>query len=391
MSPSQDDPDQTPLRFRQVYYLAGFDTRSARFYHQLYESQAALQQPVNGCRYRVDAPYPSAPHATTWMIDAQCGEHRVQTRYSFLQWNDIVRDHWPASTLRVAATIPALYWRFATNGVLGQTWRLSRAFFWMLILPLLFALASAAAAIVGGTAAAWLAGAVGQAAHAGAAAIATFAAIFLAGLFHAERQRVFWLMRAWNFMLHWAGPGAAPLQQRWDEFAGQIDIDLQTQVADEVLIIGHSAGAMAAIAVAESWLARANGGARPAKVKLVTIGNATPILSTIPQAGWFREQIARVGASRMPWIDFTAPSDPLCHALVDPFTSCGLPLPARDSYRLKSARFDRMFDPAEYAPIRGDYFRIHFQYLMATRHPVENDYFQLTAGPQPLLVDASAR
>jgi len=49
-----------------------------------------------------------------------------------------------------------------------------------------------------------------------------------------------------------------------------------------------------------------------------------------------------------------------------------------------------MFKPENYAKVRRDYFRIHFQYLMSTWQPVENDYFLLTAGPRPLVVDASA-
>jgi hypothetical protein len=85
-------------------------------------------------------------------------------------------------------------------------------------------------------------------------------------------------------------------------------------------------------------------------------------------------------------MEITAPSDPLCYALVNPFSACGLATPTRSSFQLKSARFDKMFDPPEYALLRKDFFRIHFQYLMATRHPVENDYFSLTAGTRPLIV-----
>ena len=48
-----------------------------------------------------------------------------------------------------------------------------------------------------------------------------------------------------------------------------------------------------------------------------------------------------------------------------------------------------MFEPARYAEVRRDFFRIHFQYLMATERPVDNDYFSLTAGPRPLHIDLS--
>jgi hypothetical protein len=92
----------------------------------------------------------------------------------------------------------------------------------------------------------------------------------------------------------------------------------------------------------------------------------------------------------MPWVDYTAPADPLCYALVNAFSACGLPAPLRKDFRVKSARFDRMFEPAAYAAARRNFFLIHFQYLMATRYPVDNDYFSLTAGPKRLVVEAIA-
>ena len=219
------------------------------------------------------------------------------------------------------------------------------------------------------------------------AAAGGFIATMALTLFACERQRVFWLMRAWTFMIDWA---RRPEQthQRWTRFARQIDAELADEPADEVLIVGHSAGAMAAISLAERWLARADeAGPRPAHVKLMTVGNATPLLGVIPEAGWFRAQIAAVGASSMIWMEYTAPADPLCYALVDPFLACGLPPVTRRGYRIKSARFDKMFDPATYRRIRRDFFQIHFQYLVATDRPVDNDYFTLTAGPRPLPID----
>lgn len=390
-------PSPEPARVgrRLVYYLAGFDTRSARSYHQLYQTEAKLQQAVNACEYEVSDPDADGPHAVTWRVTARHADGaQVETRYSFLQWNDIVREHWPASSARVAASVPSVYWKLWLNGAIGKTWQLSRPFGWMLVLPLLYCavgLVAAAAAAFGGAALAarWApGGGIAAMALAGAAAGALVAQ---GALVATERSRVFWLMRAWKFMLYWGREGSDPLQARWEAFAQKIETDLQAGPVDEALIVGHSAGAMVAIAVAERWLALDRQGRPPSeKVKLVTLGNATPILGLIPEAAWFRRQIAVVGASDMPWIDFTAPSDPLCYALVNPFTACGLPVPSRSSYRVKSARFDRMFRPEDYALVRRDYFRIHFQYLMSTWQPVENDYFRLTAGPHALVVDASA-
>ena len=378
-----------PVARRRVYYLAGFDTRSPRFYHQLYREGAEQQQQVNGWGYRVGELVAGPAHSSHFDIRSEGPVGRVDTTYTFLQWNDIIRLHWPASTLRVAASIPAFYWHYARHGCLARTRVLARPFYWMIMLPLLYMLVGAGVAVLGGLGMALLAEA-GQfsAPVSGLMAGATTLALLAGTLVLSEQQRVFWLMRAWTFMLAWARqPGS--LEERWAGFARQIDEDLLADPVDEVLIVGHSAGAMAAISLASHWLERApSAGPRAGHVKLMTIGNATPLLGLIPEAGWFRQQIARVGASAMPWMEYTAPADPLCYALVDPFTACGLAPVKRPGYRIKSARFDRMFDADKYRKIRRDFFKIHFQYLVATDHPVDNDYFSLTAGPRPLAVVA---
>ncbi|MBL8303230.1 MAG: hypothetical protein JNM26_10705 [Ideonella sp.] len=370
---------------RRVYYLAGFDTRSPRFYHQLYRTQAERQQAINGCRYAVGELQPVDEHSARFEVHADGPGGPVHTTYTCLQWNDIVRAHWPASTLRVAAGIPAFYRHYGRTGCLRRTRELSRPFYLIMMLPLWYVLVGAVLALLAAVAASGLA----QRAGAGgglslAAAAAGFVATMAFTLFACERQRVFWLMRAWTYMIDWA---RRPEQThaRWARFARQIDAELAAEPADEVLIVGHSAGAIAAISVAERWLARAaETGPRPAHVKLMTVGNITPVLGVIPEAGWFRAQIVAVGASSMTWMEYTAPTDPLCYALVNPFRACGLPPLTRPGFRIKSARFDKMFEPATNRRMRRDLFQNHFQYLVATDRPVDNDYFTLTAGPRPL-------
>lgn len=385
-NPAADEPHVTR---RRVYYLAGFDTRGPRFYHQLYRTESERQQAINGCRYTVGDLQPGAAHSSHFTVHTEWAGGEVDTRYTFLQWNDIIRAHWPASTLRVAASIPAFYLHYGRSGGLRRTRELARPFYLMMMLPLWYVLAGGLLGLLAGLGAAWLAQAQGLGpAAAAACGLAAFALLLAGTLVACERQRVFWLMRAWTFMIDWARhPG--PTRERWESFAAQIDAELATEPADEVLIVGHSAGAMAAISVADRWLARANvAGPRPTHVKLMTVGNATPLLGVIPEADWFRAQIAAVGASEMTWMEYTAPADPLCYALVDPFVGCGLAPVKRPGYRIKSARFDRMFDPADYRKIRRDFFKIHFQYLVATCRAVDNDYFSLTAGPRRLPIDA---
>ena len=374
-----------PVRRRLVYYLSGFDPRGARFYHQLYQSEAALQQVVDGCRYEVSGRTHDGPHATTWTVQAEAGEQRLETRYTFLGWDDIVRAHWPGRSAAIGA-MPGFYWRYMVAGCLGQTFRCSPRFFWSLMAPIVFTAIALLLAATASLATAWLAS------HAGAGGwialmlgLAVAAGTVALAVAVADRVRLPWVVRICLFTLQWGRTGPQPFEQRWAAFADKIQRDLAAYPADEVLVVGHSVGAAVAVAVVERWLTL-NGGQppRPGLVKLLTLGQLVPMLGLIPQAGWFRRQLAAVGEAEVPWLDYTAPSDPLSFALVDAFAACGLASPARASYRVRSARLDRMFPPAAFAPLKRDAFRIHFQYLMSTRLPVPNSYFRLTAGSDPL-------
>jgi hypothetical protein len=129
----------------------------------------------------------------------------------------------------------------------------------------------------------------------------------------------------------------------------------------------------------------ATAGSRP--IKLLTLANVVPMVSLVRGTDRVARAVQAMAGRQVPWLDYTSPHDPLCYALVDcqqlasASRADGTGQPA---YRLRSARFDKMFAPADYAVLKRDPFRMHFQYLMASDVPADNDFFTLTAGPWPL-------
>ena len=112
---------------------------------------------------------------------------------------------------------------------------------------------------------------------------------------------------------------------------------VRQQADDEVLVVGHSSGAiMAAIIVARA-------------------------LRIAP--------------------------DGCCFALCDPFAACGVERHASDGVHLKllNPRFATLFDAAAYRALKRDKFKLHFQYLRATGKPGAYNYFDITAGPLSLV------
>jgi pimeloyl-ACP methyl ester carboxylesterase len=160
---------------------------------------------------------------------------------------------------------------------------------------------------------------------------------------------------------------------------------------DEVLVVGHSSGAMLAASVVARALARDPSLLdQDGRVALLTLGQCIPVLSYQPEAAAFRRELASLrAAAELAWIDMTAPPDGCCFALMDPTEVCqdGLLDEARSDGGPKrlSPRFAQSFSSQRYRSIRRDKYRCHFQYLMATERPAAFDYFTVTAGPLRLV------
>ena len=92
----------------------------------------------------------------------------------------------------------------------------------------------------------------------------------------------------------------------------------------------------------------------------------------MPEAEWFRRHLRVAGsasAGGVAWLDFSAPPDGACFALVDPVIAAvpayRRPEGAPPCPKILNARIMDLIDPATYAKVKRDWIRVHFQYLMA--------------------------
>jgi hypothetical protein len=159
-------------------------------------------------------------------------------------------------------------------------------------------------------------------------------------------------------------------------------------------VVGHSVGATLAVSVLARVLERqaaaaSPGGhgatAEPRQPVLLSLGHCLPLMTSLSPASRERQDLARVAASPIPWLDVSAPIDWAAFPAVDPVTGAGLPAaPPGWHPRLVSPRFHQLFGPESYARLRRNRFQVHLQYLMAAERPGRYDYFAITAGPQTL-------
>jgi len=381
-------PSEHVVRRRTVFYVSGFDPQGAARYHTLYHTEAQKQAKVSGQRIAVGERRTVTSGNPCWDLHSQVDTRDVETRYEFLRWDEIVRAHWPRSLPRLLVDVLVTTWFYLRTGALMRMLRLSWPPFvalfapFVLLMALLFALPAVALAVFG-VAVQPLGSVIGS-----ILAMATFAVGLLLGRAAERRFSMLWLMRSYAFTARQARglvPAMAPMVARHATALAQ---RIAAAEDDEVLLVGHSSGAM----VAASILAHALRhdpmlGQKGPSVALLTLGQCFPMLGCLPQADTLRQDLRLLAtASSISWIDFTAPPDGCCFALVDPLAACGVPVQDRSSNRPKllSPKFADMFAPDVYATLRKDKFRVHFQYLMASEQAVDYDYFAITAGAMTL-------
>lgn len=391
ISASPHAPAEGRVRRRHVLYLSGFDPQGPAHYHALYRDQAALQAQVSGDRINVGPRQREGDNAAwTVLWQGADGGEPVETRYEFLRWDDIVRAHWPRGQFKLLAITLQTTWRMVRNGSLWRIWQTSWPAFLALVLPATLIVAVTLVTVGLVAAGGWLISRGWGVAPALALSVVGGSALaWWAG--RAQRKvQMAWLMRSASAILLQAQGGLPEMEARLDAFAARLCALTLHPMVDEVLVVGHSSGAMLAASVVARALVRAPDLGEPgSRLSLLTLGECIPVLSYQPQAHAFRQELAQLReAAALSWVDVTAPPDGCCFALIDPTAVCddGLPNGQREKAGPKrvSPRFAQSFEPYRWRAIRRDKYRCHFQYLMAVDLPGGYDYFAISAGDRRL-------
>ena len=366
-----------------MFYFSGFDPRGPAHYHTLYGEQAKLHTPLNGLDLTLSKRRRSGKLANAWTISLPDGG--TETDYEFLRWDDIIRAHWPKNELELLKSALPTYWVFLRANLVGRLLKIA----WPSALTVTYPIVAFLGLLLLGLALAIMAMVVLKpwwlAFPAGASILA--GTIFL-GRWLDGRFRSFWLLRVYGAMQPWAYGKLPELDARIRDFAAHIAEKIRSSDAEEVLLVGHSVGTILTIPlVAELLRLLPELGTRGPAFGLISLGNCIPLVSLLPGSTQLREDLKTVAtAPGVRWVDFSARRDGASVTQVDPLEVSGISRPAGIPVRPQQfpVRIVKMFAPADYAVIKKDIFRIHFQYIMAGDLLTDYDFFAITAGPQSL-------
>ena len=158
--------------------------------------------------------------------------------------------------------------------------------------------------------------------------------------------------------------------------------------ADEIVVVGHSGGTpLVPCVIARALELDPEIGRKRPKVILLTVGAIMPAVALHPKAVRMREAVRRVAVEpSVQWIDVQARKDVMNFWDFDPVIGVGVDAgPQRCNPRVWRVRLHDMLSPDLYRKLSGNYFRFHYQFIMANNLRAPYDYFMLVCGPLSLI------
>lgn len=146
--------------------------------------------------------------------------------------------------------------------------------------------------------------------------------------------------------------------------------------AREVLIVGHSFGAVYGARLVEMMSTRQPHG-KP--IRFASVGASILKIGFNGAARPLHQSVQTIASSpRVIWHDFTALNDVMNFHMIEPVSALGVA--GKPAYTRK-VRFRGMVAPEYYAKMERNFFRLHNQFISGNDFRASYDYFMLMCGP----------
>src|SRR5215471_909619 len=325
----------------------------------------------------------------SWSIETRADGWRTRTTYDFLRFEDFIQRDLASPILRTVLHAAFIYWRLVFNGTVARftmaNWRFATFITYPHFILLLEAVCAAAFALV------FQKGldALGVPPFLSApAAFALFVAVLGSMLKYTENRTYgLYLLCDWIWTWKFAHRQRPDWDERIDRFAAYLCKVVRSSDADEIVLVGHSSGSFLGTEI----LARAlkldpSLGKHGPRVMLLTLGGNYPIVGFHAAAQDFRDHLRQLAVEpQVDWIECQARKDVMNFFRLDPLASHGIDVGEnRHNPKIVPVRFREIIDPSHYNLFRWQFFRVHFQFVMANERPHAYDFFMIVCGPVPL-------
>ncbi|WP_375459365.1 hypothetical protein [uncultured Enterovirga sp.] len=362
------------IKRRLLVHVGGYDPMSPAAAHARFAREARRFESTWGVRAAVSA-LGLGPDTAAWTVEATGPDWTIRTEILLLRWDDVMeaaarRPAWQRLPLGLVAfgdfVVGGALWRYGRHA-----WRYALFFLYPFLLLAMLAGAAAGFGLAVARATGWTIVGAGT----GLLVLAALAA------WAGHRLSLSHLLDDWIFARDYVRRDDALLGPRLDRVADEIVSAWRTGGADEIVVLGHSLGAVLAVDLLDRTLAREPAlGEGTTAVALVTVGSSIPKIGLHGGAQRFRAALGRVAdAPGLFWVEYQALTDAMNFYKTNPVQlllgrPTGGPL-------VRIVRISRMLHRPYYKKIKRDFFRIHNQFVSANDLRAVYDYFMVVCSP----------
>jgi hypothetical protein len=376
------------VRRRHVYHIAGYDPIDAGTQYRRFTRQLDVFRRTWNVDANVSALAQEHEPWRAWCtVQARAANWQVEAVHEALLWDDIVRgDFTRPLPVRLFKAVRA-YLDYIVTGTMFRYIFANQRYAIFFLFPIFSVVLFAFGGWLFGRLLTALLGLEGI----GAAALGVPAgvAVFLALLrWPGRRWRVEQLLDDWICAHDYIHGRRPDIDARLDLFAEVLVKRARDAALDEIVIVGHSLGAMLVLDVIVRALARdAEFGRRSATVCVLTIGATIPKFALHPRAQAIRGKIARVVAEpSIAWTEYQSRADTISFYKFHPVSLKRIADDRLDGKPvIRRVQIHDMLLPETFARCRQHVLRLHYRSVMANDRRAPYDYFLMVCGPAPFV------
>ena len=378
------------VRHRHIIYIQGYDPRGLAQYYRMFRTELRKFSRLYHVNATISRPKVAADdEIASWTIETKAADWQTRTSYDFLQFEDFIQRDLAQPIWQTVFHAVWIYWRLVFAGTIARftraNWRFTAFISYPHIVLLLETLGVAAIAFV------FQKGldAIGiPDLFSVAAATAIFIALIGSMLKYTENNTYVLYLLADTI---WTWQFSHRQRPEWDErierFAEHLVKVARSSDAEEIVVVGHSSGSFLGTEImARALKLDPSLGCRGPRVLLLTIGGNLPIVGFHPVSTEFRDHLRQLAVEpTIDWIDCQARKDVMNFYQFDPIAAHGIELGSdKRNPTIVAVRFRDIVKEEHYNSWRWQFFRVHFQFVMANERPHAYDFFMIVCGPVAL-------
>ena len=372
------------VRRRHVYHIAGYDPIDAGAQYRRFTRQLAVFQRT----WNVDATLSDLEQSSTqsrawWTVTAHAANWQVEATHEVLLWDDIVRGDFTRSLPVRLLNAARAYLDFIVTGTMFRYIMANQRYAIFFLFPIFSVVLFA---VAGWFFARLLTASLGlEGVGAGVVGLLAGLAVFIGLLqWPGRRWRVEQLLDDWIFAQDYLHGRRPDIDARLDRFAQALISRVREAAVDEIVIVGHSLGAMLALdLLVRALAAEPELGRRGVAVCVLTVGATIPKFTLHPKAEELRRKIARVVAEpSIAWTEYQSRDDTISFYKFDPVSLRRIAGDRLDGKPLiRRVQIHDMLLPETFARCRRNVLRLHYRSVMANDRRAPYDYFLMVSGP----------